>query len=294
MEEKTMFADWVFRYQYLHPTRITEKTKQKFLKSLLTDIMQMRTDIKVIEYDRKKNTASHNLYVGNITNADKIICTYYDTPPNHVGSYHFFDAKVQKKKTTLFILINSLALIVLGLLGTVGMLGFFINFETIFSVQTLCVAFIYALYFCLLGKVTKGNLFQKTLVRNSSSVLTILNMIKEQKEDKRVAFAFLDDGCYGERGLEVMRVASKKNAKIFYLDSIGSNEPLTLLGKDFKKAVIEKYHLKQIDSSKSINYLFSSQEIIENNQSIFLLSKKNLKQKKINMTNIKIALELLN
>lgn len=73
MEQTEGFKDWLFRYQYVYRLRRTEKSKKRFLAALVTDIAKMRKDVRVIEYDQKKNYAARNVYVGNIKQADRII-----------------------------------------------------------------------------------------------------------------------------------------------------------------------------------------------------------------------------
>ncbi len=98
MEQTEVFKDWLFRYQYVYRLRRTEKSKKRFLAALVTDIAKMREDVHVIEYDRQKKYASRNVYVGDIKQADQVICTFYDTPPESVGSYQLFNRKIKPKK----------------------------------------------------------------------------------------------------------------------------------------------------------------------------------------------------
>jgi hypothetical protein len=97
MEQSEVFKDWLFRYQYVYRLRRTEKSKKRFLAALVTDIAKIREDVRVIEYDQQKKYASRNVYVGNIKQADRVICTFYDTPPESIGSYQLFDRKDQAK-----------------------------------------------------------------------------------------------------------------------------------------------------------------------------------------------------
>ena len=87
--QKDRFNDWLFRYRYIYRSRLSDRSKKRFLNALVTDISQIRKDIRVIEYDLKHKAASRNVYIGDIAQADRIICTYYDTPPQHFGAYHF-------------------------------------------------------------------------------------------------------------------------------------------------------------------------------------------------------------
>lgn len=40
-------------------------------------------------------------------------------------------------------------------------------------------------------------------------------------DDPSVAYAFVDEGCYGEKGLDSVRSGMKKEAILFYLDLLG-------------------------------------------------------------------------
>ena len=230
MEQAEVFKDWLFRYQYVYRLRRTEKSKKRFLGALVTDIAKMREYVQVIEYNRQKKYASRNVYVGNIKKADQIICTSYDTPPESIGSYQLFDRKDQSKKTTLFIVLSSILAILLGVIGTLVYMRFSANSFQMDSVGTWVIVAIYGFYFVGLGKVTKGLSDRKTLVRNTSSILAMLKIIAENKQSK-VAYAFLDEGSYGNSGLEELQKQTKSNCKIYYLDSVGASAPLHLVGE---------------------------------------------------------------
>ncbi len=45
MQEKQ--RDWLFRYQYIYRVRSNEKSKQRFLKALVADLLAIREDITV-------------------------------------------------------------------------------------------------------------------------------------------------------------------------------------------------------------------------------------------------------
>ena len=56
-----------------------------------------------------------------------------------------------------------------------------------------------------------------------------------ENERQNTAFAFLDEGSYGERGLEVLRDSAKRKATIYYLDSVGAKAPLHVVGTEFDR-----------------------------------------------------------
>lgn len=233
MQQEEKFNDWLFRYRYVYRVRRTDKNKRRFLQALVTDIASMREDVRVIEYNQQKKTASRNVYVGNVKKADRIICTYYDTPLAHFGGYRFFDRQVQGKRTTNLIILSSILMILLGLAGTLLYMKLATAAFDLSSLYTWLFIAIFGLYFFALGKVTQGLSRRKNVIRNTSSVLALLRLM--EAAGPNTAFAFLDEGTYGDNGLEVLRSSTKKQAQIIYLDSIGANEPLQVIGSGISK-----------------------------------------------------------
>ncbi len=232
MDER--LKDWLFRYQYLYPLRRTNKQKQRFLAALVTDIMKMRQDISVIEYKQNKKYVSSNLYVGDIETAERIICTYYDTPPQTIGAYELFDRKQQRQSVTAFILISVGISLLIGLGLTWGYMSLVTAPFDFRSISTLVAIAGYGLYFYLFSKVAKGLSNRRTIVRNTSSVLALL-MLMDLNQPK-TAYAFLDEGCFGELGLEALKASCGKSAKIYLLDSVGADAPLHVIGNHPLKA----------------------------------------------------------
>lgn len=282
MEQSEVFKDWLFRYQYIYRLRRTEKSKKRFLAALVTDIAKMREDVQVIEYDQQKKYASRNVYVGNIKQADRVICTFYDTPPESIGSYQLFDRKDQARKTTTFILASTLIAILSGVIGTLIYMRLSPDSFQLNSLSTIMIMLIYAGYFILLGKITKGLSNRKTLVRNTSSILAMLKMIAENKQ-KNIAYAFLDEGSYGNKGLEELQRQVNGHCKIYYLDSVGAMAPLHLVGKlPSNKKIGENVEYQEAD--QKVSYLFSARK--DQTNAAFYLNPADLKKKQLNMDNI--------
>ncbi|MGX7126330.1 hypothetical protein [Enterococcus viikkiensis] len=289
MDQTEVFKDWLFRYQYIYRLRRTEKSKKRFLTALVTDIAKLREDIRVVEYNQQKKYAARNVYVGNLKKANRVICTSYDTPPESIGSYHLFDRKDQAKKTTTFILLSTLVTIAIGALGTVVYMRISPDSFQFNSLSTLLIVAIYAGYFALFGKITKGLSTRKTLVRNTSSILAMLKMIAENNQGT-VAYAFLDEGSYGNAGLEELQSQVKGSCKIYYLDSVGASAPLHLVGK-FPNTKMDHEKVTYHASNEKVSYLFSAR--IDQKDQSFYLAKADLKEKKINMENVSLVADLL-
>ncbi|MDT2601283.1 hypothetical protein P7D85_15960 [Enterococcus hulanensis] len=282
MEQTEGFKDWLFRYQYVYRLRRTEKSKKRFLAALVTDIAKMREDVRVIEYNQQKKYAARNVYVGNIKQADRVICTFYDTPPESFGSYQLFDRKDQAKKTTRFILASTIVAILLGIIGTLIYMRLSPNSFQLNSIGTFGIVAIYAAYFALLGKVTKGLSNRKTLVRNTSSILAMLKMIAENKQ-KNIAYAFLDEGSYGNKGLDELQDQVKNHCKIYYLDSVGASAPLHLIGESPNSSKINS-NVDYQAADQKVSYLFSARK--DQEHAGFYLNPADLKEKQLNMENI--------
>lgn len=289
MNQTETFRDWLFRYRYVYRSRSTDKSKQIFLKALIADIIPFRKDLQVIEYDHTKKNASRNLYVGDLTKAKRIICTYYDTPPEHFGDYHFFDRQEQGRKTNQFILTASAVMILFGLLGTWLYIHFASGRFPLLSWQTALFASGVGIYFLLLNRVSRGAGFQQNLTRNTSSILALLSLIS-QNSQTTTAFAFLDEGSYGERGLEVLRDSVGPNAKIYYLDSIGADAPVRAIGKQFNEGQLQQLAIEHSSEAMgSINYLFCAEK---QQDQTYVLPRKQLKQKELNSRNMQKVLAL--
>lgn len=286
-----IFNDRLVRYSFMYRSRNNNKEKNRFLKALVVDIAQVRNDISVIEYGNNKKTKYRNLYVGDIENADQVICTYYDTPSFYLGNYELFNRKKQENQTKKAVLYTSLIWFFLGIIGTLLYMKLSSKSFVLFSVETACLALIYGGYFVILSKISKGEYNRKNLIRNTSSVLCLLQMLTESKNSKKVAYAFIDEGCYGERGLDVLKSSLKKTAKVYYLDSIGAEATLNVMGRQFKKELVQSKKIRYIEPKDQINYVFCA-DMNEDNE--FYLDKSKLKDKNLNYDNFNKTIKLLN
>lgn len=285
LQNNESFQDWLFRYQHVFRVRRSDRQKKRVIQSLVADLLQIRKDVQVIEYDTYKKGAARNIYVGDIEKADKIVCTYYDTPPIAVGDYTLFDRENQKKNVTIFMVISSMLMLLLGavfLYKTQDLLKGPINWS---SPQLWLIVFAYFLYFFLFGKVTRGLSSRKNLIRNTTSIIALLSLI-EKTTNNKTAFAFIDEGAYGERGLQELREYMELNCQIYFIESIGSEYPLYAVGPDFEQQALEESGI-QLESNKGeTNYLFSGFKAKDTQKESYILDKKALNKKQINMKNI--------
>lgn len=278
METEEQFQDWTFRYQYLYRVRRTKKQKQRFLSALTADIMKIRQDISVIEYQQHKKYVSSNLYVGNIETADQIICAYYDTPPQSAGGYTLFNRKKQSQAMTAFIGLSVVISLIIGLGATwvymkTGDDGFG------FTLETMIAMVCYGLYFYFFSQVAKGLSKRRNLVRNTSSLLTLLSLMSQMK-DSNVAFAFIDEGCFGELGMAVIKESCRSSAKLYALDCVGAKAPLHVTIDNVYQGPLAE--LRVSPKAGQITHIFGARL----SESGYYLEKSDINQKELKKENM--------
>lgn len=272
MDQQELIKDWYIRYHSIFKSRYTNARKSKFLQSLEADIKQFRDDVKLDHFKfYEKNAAEYrNLYVGNIKKAKVVFSTYYDTPSQHIEAYEFFNIEERKRKKTKLILLTSMIYLLIGLAVTWFIaMPVFQNYET-FTWQFITMVLGILVYFFFFGKITKGWPNRQNLVQNTSSVLVLLLAISQLRKNRRVAYAFLDAGSLNDGGLD--RLKEETTAKIYHLDSIGSQQELHLLSSD-----------------NNLSHLISAQKVDNSYQ----LSLEDLRSLQLNETNMNQVLAII-
>lgn len=291
MDVESKLQDWYLRYGFILDKRSTDKQKQKFIRSLITDITSISMSPKTDQFRLSdKGEEYTNIYVGNIEKADQIICTYYDTPSLHLGGYHFFDKDTNRKN--ILIVNFSLAIIwlILGILLTVYVAVPIFDTYGVVNFRTIPLGVAFIIYFFLLNIFARGVAKRKNIVRNSSSILSMLDFMESNRNKKRnkVAYAFLDSGVTNEQGLEQLKETSK--GKILYLDAVGSDNGLYLVGATEKalnkypnSKLVQKEALSAIEDDR-VSYLISAQHEEE-----FYLNRNEIRSKNMNSKNLAVV-----
>ncbi len=222
MESNRQMNDWILRYGFLLKKRNSDKQKDKFIQAYLSDILTIRDDINVKEIEVNKRKY-HNIYIGDVSKADKIITTYFDTPIVSFGDYSFEDLEKNQKNTLIRIAIESILAILFGV-------ALYFLMSYLFDGWLLSILLaVFALgFFYLFSRIVKGRSSGKTQVRNTSSVIEVLNMLEKYKKNKNVAFALVDGGCTNRVGLIALCRTVKTNSTVIFLDCVGANENLTV------------------------------------------------------------------
>lgn len=266
MIESEQFEDWRIRYDHVHRKRYTKGQKQRFLRSFTHDLMLIRKDISLRKDKQDKN--SFHIVVGDLKKAKTVIATYYDTPAIYSGDYFFFDYDRQKNAITIPIIINSIIMLLAGILLT-----YFFSIPLFegygFSWRIMLMFLVYFVFFLIFGRVTQGWPSRHTIIRNNSSVLFLLDYINAHPESD-FAYVFYDNGVQGNNSIQ--KVANKldvTNQQLVLLDSVGA-----------------KGFMTQVVSNKLKNKLSKSQEVLfsdlqSNIQIILVASNEENKAKKL-------------
>lgn len=290
MTTENKLQDWYLRYGFILDRRFTDKQKEKFIRSLITDVTSIRSDLKTDQFRlSEKGEENTNIYVGNVEKADQIICTYFDTPSLHLGGYHFFDKSINKRNTLTVNFILSVVWLILGILLTMYVAMPIFNTYGLTDIRTFLLIVVFILYFILLNKFSRGIAKRKNLVRNSSSILSILDFMESNQNRKKnkIAYAFLDSGATNDKGLDRLKEISK--GKILFLDSIGSENELYLVASTEKilnkfpnSNRIQKIQLDELEEEQ-VSYLISAQRAEK-----FYLEKKEIRSNNMNTKNIAV------
>lgn len=243
MVKKELKEDIFVRYGYILARRYTKKQRLRAAKALEKDLRSIKKDVKVDDFDNQ-GLKNRNIYFGNIKKAKRIIATYYDTPSSYVGDYYPLDKKIQSNRTLIPTAIMSVLYILIGLIYTVFFARKVLEGRDFFSSPSILIMVSYFLYFILFKKILTGFSKRKTLIRNSSSIFFIFNTIIENEYSKDTAFAFLDSGVRNNAGLERLSEINSR-AEISYLDSIGAENPLLILGYEENKEAFDKAFLSK-------------------------------------------------
>lgn len=287
MEKK--LEDWYLRYGFILDRRFTDKQKETFIRSLITDITSMHLNPQTDQFRlTEKGEEYTNIYVGNIEKAHQVICTYYDTPSLHLRGYRFFDNETNKRNTLIVNITLAVIWLMLGVLMTLYVAIPVFNIYGIWNIRALFLTVFFIVYFIILNKFSRGIAKRKNLVRNSSSILAILDLMERNKKKNKVAYAFLDSGVTSGGGLE--RLKEKTTGKILYLDSIGSVNELYLVSSSQKtlnnypnSQSLQKVQLEDLKDNQ-LSYLISAQH--END---FYLNRNEIGSKKMNSKNLAVV-----
>ena len=232
------FKDLVLRYCVIFGKRFTSKEKITFLRVISKELIQLGYSVEAkvakLKLATRRYENYYNAYIGDLDKAELIICTYYDTGIKNFNLQKKYAFTPQFSK--LGYLVGILPIIILFIASLI--LNYFvfipkIQVEGFFSISGILSIISTILLFFIVLKYKNGIPNQKNFVCNTSSIITIINLIHQldKKEKKKIAFVLYDDGNGGQYGLKMLESYSEqmKEKKFIFIDSIGNGEDLIFL-----------------------------------------------------------------
>lgn len=224
------YEDWVIRYGAIAGKRFSKNQKIRFLSGIVQEFYDMGypVDVKEAKVGRDKN---YNLYIGNIDKAKYVVAAYYDTPPSTYGilPYKLFDEKNRKLSLFISTFIPMILLIVIGTLFIVKVATPIWSNAAFGALGIIYTFFIFCI-FALMYHIRGGIGCQSNFIRNTSSIIALLDFANSLSPDerKKIAFALTDYGCTNCMGDKLLTNKVNKRSTIIHLDSIGNNNSLYL------------------------------------------------------------------
>ncbi len=227
--------DLIFRYCVLFGKRFSYREKISFLRVISKELIQLDyyVDAKIakLQLAKKKYENYYNAYIGDLDNAEVIVCTYYDTGVNYFNLTKIFAFEQHFNKLRYFLGIIPI-FILLAIAITLNLFIFLPNIEVsgIYSIPGVLAAIVTLSAFYIILKFKKGISNKKNFVCNTSSILVMLNTINkmDKYQKKKVAFVLFDGGCSNQYGIRMIENYSNKleSKQFIFLDSLGNSESL--------------------------------------------------------------------
>jgi len=216
------------QFGVLSNKRVTENQKIQYLTRLSNYFEKNNYDTKILK-EKHRGKRSYIAVVGDVKRAKYIIATHYDTPMiDFLGKNHdpFNDKELEKKSTLNLTFSLVIFIFLLFLVINYYLIPQFGN--NMFNLHDVVSGLITIFLLVQTYKIVKNGGFAKrhNLVRNTSSVIAILNFVKELKQNKKdYAFAFVDYGTIDYFGYYVLdSYLGDISKKMILLDTIGTPE----------------------------------------------------------------------
>lgn len=225
--------DYLVRYGIALGRRYSQKQKKKFLIAIGQEFTQLGYPVKYANDEKKGSNHSIDLFIGNLAEADTIVCTHYDTGshiiwPNY-RYYPLYGEKTMKnyRNVTLIPAMVSTVLVVVLIYLAMYLLPLTGNAKPIFLAVSVFLGLLGISYL----STGFGNKYN--LNKNTASILSMLEAARQLSEEdrKNVAFVLLDHGTGDNMGAQMIRQAlpTTMDKRLFvYLDCIGRGESIVI------------------------------------------------------------------
>lgn len=240
------YRDILVKYGVFLGKRFTRKQKVRFLATLTQEFETLGYKTQAVA-DKEGRNQIVNLYVGDILKADVIVQVNYDTPLSKIGiklPYQPFDLKARSKENLFSQIVPMILLAIIGM-PLVYYAGNNVFNDKIFNFMDVLFVAIFALYFYVSYRISKGIGNLHNMNRYSASILAAIHLADDLRPNqrKKVAFAFTDMGSINLEGTFLMRTHLKEEMDkklVLILDCLGQGDTLKLQGYNVSENLLEK------------------------------------------------------
>ena len=238
--EKETIQDLILRYGVILKKRNTEKQKTAFLRAAQKQLEEagFTVDITCVAASIMKREAMHtyNLYAGDFNHAGIVFVTYYDTPLLQLlpREQKAFASNWSQGNFLLHTLLFLLCILVMVFLLYSGILPNLQRYDFM-SIWGAVLVLVCLSGFYIVRQMRGGMAAGNTMVRNSSSLITLFALASElsKQEKEHVAFALIDEGTRSEYGLKMLDAyLNGRSIKRVYLDAVGNTGRLQCFSRD--------------------------------------------------------------
>lgn len=231
------FKDFFSNYAIFLGRRFYPKEKLKFLALAQKEFENANYPVNITQSEEKivgEKLFYRNLYAGDFKKAKVVFATYYDTPKKSIFPVKpvAFNSNISKTNA-MDTLLLPVSIIMLTILFFYFVLMPSLATDGFFSVAGLLalVSFVFALM--ITRKYRYGMPKRNNIIRNSSSIVSLLLYASQQRNQEPIAFAFIDSGTTNDYGLVMLEDYLKDSkAKVVMLDSVGANDLLHIFTND--------------------------------------------------------------
>ena len=198
--------DKIMAYGVFMGKRFKPKQKTRFINGLGNEFAQMGYDVRLMKDDEKRKNAVTNLIVGDIAHANTVYAAYYDTPAKFLWgnvNYYPFNGTLTMKSALWPTYLP--IFVVLGLM-IAGFIWMFSNPEFGGDHRTIVMIVIALVAFVISSAVSRGFANTCNINRNTSGILTLLDIASKLDENQRknVAFLLYDGGTTDGSGMKLI------------------------------------------------------------------------------------------
>lgn len=227
--------------------RYTNKQKAVFVKHIRKEAKALGYDV-ALQSKQLKMHALHNIIIGNLQEAKKVVVAAYDTPSKiYVPDYKYYPFNTKRNMNQ-----EKLNFFIQSIFGFISIICAYIIWQQNSKFTITFQIFSYVACLCLLlfaYSMFKGKANRCNFNRNSVSIALIVSLMKELKKDEDIAYVFLDQGVNSFEGLRFLK-EQLSNQELLLLDCLAYGDMVVCAHSELvnsKKIIENKLHIDIYD-----------------------------------------------